>query len=126
MAVRAELRGSALHVGLTGWDRAMAWQRSVEVDRAQVVQASVERRGAVEPAVDHRVRGIGPHDGAGRPGRRRVGTMLGRAVPGPQFWAVPASGPDLPVLVLDLSGHALARVVLSLDDPDATAAALRT
>ena len=48
--------------------------------------------------------------------------MLGRAVVGKQFWAVARSGPELPLLVLDLVDHEFVRVVIEMSEPEVTAA----
>ena len=95
------------------------------MDVAAIQQAKVEPRSDVERLVDHRVLGVGTHNGEQRPNRRRVGTMLGRSVPGKQFWAVPAGDRSHPLVVLDLSAASgFERMVLEVDDPDEFAAAL--
>ena len=98
------------------------FRRAVEVDRANVTNAAVVPRGELETKIDHRQLGIGAHFGWRWPGRRRVGTMLGRAVVGKQFWAVAGGGPELPLIVLDLVDHEFKRVVLELSEPELTAA----
>ena len=82
--------GSALTVELSGWDRLFTWRRSLVVDLAAVRSAVIESRGTIEAEIDHRAAGFGTHNGGTRPGRRRVGVMLGRGVAGRQFWAVSA------------------------------------
>ena len=113
-----------IRVGLSGWDGLMNLRRSVDFARTAVTAATAAPRGDLERLIDHRALGRGTHDGAGRPGRRRVGTMLGRAVSGKQFWAVPASGPDLEVLVIDFREGRFARAVLAVDEPSVVAASL--
>ncbi len=105
----------AVRVGMSGWDRLATWRRAVIVDLASVRGAFIESRGVLEADIDHRSAGFGTHDGAGRPGRRRVGTMLGRGVQGPQFWAVSAGPPTMRLLVLDLQSGPFTRVVLEVD-----------
>ncbi|MCY4135356.1 MAG: hypothetical protein OXG30_10670 [bacterium] len=50
--------------------------------------------------------------------------MLGRAVVGKQFWAVARSGPELPLLVLDLIDHEFVRVVIDASDSEAIATSI--
>ena len=94
------------------------FRRIVEIDRANIAKAAVIQRHELEPRIDHRLLGIGTHFGWRYPGRRRVGSHLGRDVLGPQFWATARSGPELPLLVLDLTNHKFARAVLSVSDPE--------
>ena len=94
------------------------FRRIVEIDRASIVKAVVIGRQELESRIDHRQLGIGTHYGERYPGRRRVGTHLGRGVLGPQFWATARSGPELRLLVLDLNNHEFARAVLEVNDPD--------
>ena len=122
MAFRVEWADGALRIELSRWDRMGNFRRSVEIDRANVVSAAVFPRGELETKIDHRQIGIGAHFGWRWPGRRRVGTMLGRAVVGKQFWAVARSGPELPLLVLDLVDHEFVRVVIEMSEPEVTAA----
>ena len=82
-------------IDLSGFDRAFNWRGSVVVAPAEIAGAWATLRGGLEPALDRRILGRGPHDGAFRPGRRRVASVLGRGVDGKQFWAVPGSGTDL-------------------------------
>jgi hypothetical protein len=105
----------AVRVGISGWDRVVTWRRVLTVDLATVCSAFIESRGVLEAHIDHRVAGFGTHDGAGRPGRRRVGTMLGSGVQGPQFWAVSAGPSTMRLLVLDLQSGPFTRVVLHVD-----------
>lgn len=109
--------GGGLRIELSRLDRAFNWRSSVVVPPEAIAAAWATLRGGLEPALDRRILGRGPHDGAFRPGRRRVAAVLGRGVDGKQFWAVPASGKDLPVLVLDLHDHEFLRVVAAVDDP---------
>ncbi len=120
MAFAVEHGPAAVEVTLSGFDRMMAWRRRVRIPVEQVVGATVADRGSLEQSIDHRALGIGTHTGARRPGRRRVGTMLGRAVPGKQFWAVAAGPPTTPLLVLDLDPPVgpFERAVLECDEPD--------
>jgi len=112
-------------VTLTGWDLVVNLRRRLVVDVSAIRQVEVGPRSEVERLVDHRVLGIGTHDGERRPNRRRVGTMLGRGVSGKQFWAVPAGDGSHPLVVIDLSAAGdLARVVLGVDDPEEFAAAI--
>ncbi len=112
-------------VELTGWDLVANLRRRVEVDVSAIRQVAVERRSDLERLVDHRVLGVGTHNGEQRPNRRRVGTMIGRSVSGKQFWAVPAGNGSQPLVVLDLSATGdFERVVLNVDDPCEFAATL--
>ena len=104
---------------MSGWDMAMIWRRTTLFPFEAIIDVCVVTRGELEPLVDHRVVGVGTHDGKLRPGKRRVGTMLGRGTVGKQFWAVGFSGPELQLLVLELDGHQFARAVLNIDDPEA-------
>lgn len=133
MGVHVEIRGiesgaidapCAIVLRLTGWSRVANMRRAVTIEHDQIVSASATLRSAVENDIDRRVVGIGSHHGSSRPNRARVGTMLGRGVDGIQFWAVRASGPELPVLVLDLRDHEFVRAVVAIDDPYAVARAL--
>lgn len=118
MAFRFEWTDSTLRVVLSGWDRMYNFRRIVEIDRANIAKAAVIQRHELESSIDHRQLGIGTHAGERYPGRRRVGTHLARGVLGPQFWATARSGPELPLLVLDLINHKFARAVLAVNDPD--------
>lgn len=126
MGLTIEHDEQRIRVRLSGWDRLVNGRRSVEVDRNEVAVAQVARRADLERLVDHRALGCGTHDGAKRPGRRRIGTMLGRGVEGTQFWATGASEADVELLVLDLHAHEFSRLVLAVDDPQRVAAALTT
>jgi hypothetical protein len=106
--------GNALTVELSGLDRLFAWRRSLVVDLATVRSAGIESRGTIEAKIDHRAAGFGTHNGRTRPGRRRVGVMLGRGVAGYQFWAVSSGGPTVRLLVLDLESSQFARLVLEV------------
>ncbi len=94
------------------------FRRIVEIDRANITEAAVIQRHEVESRIDHRLNGIGSHSGERYPGWRRVGPHLGRDVIGPQFWATARSGPELPLLVLDLTNHKFKRAVLEVSDPE--------
>ena len=72
----------------------------------------------LESRIDHVQLGTGTHAGERRPGRRRVGIHLGRDVVGQQFWVTAASGPELPLLVLDLIDHQFKRAVLAVSKLD--------
>ncbi len=125
MAFQVEWNDGTLRIELSRWDRMGNFgRRAVWIDRANVVNAGVVPRGELEIKIDHRQLGIGPHFGWRWPGRRRVGTMLGRAVVGKQFWAVARSGPELPLLVLDLVDHEFVRVVIDASDSEAIAASI--
>jgi hypothetical protein len=113
-----------LRILLSGWDAVVSWRRSVQVPRDAIRSAWVEERGVLEVLVDHRVVGIGTHAGALRPGRRRVGTMMGRGHVGQQFWAVGAGPDDQRLLVLDVTDGRFAQVVVQIADPGAVARAL--
>ena len=121
MVFRFDQREGTLRVALTGWDRGMIWRRGVDFDRDNIARATVAERHELESLIDHRWLGFGTHDGAKRPGRRRVGLMMGRGMAGKQFWAVPRSGPELPVLVLGLLGHEFSRAVLAVSRPQRVA-----
>ena len=118
VAFRVEWTGSTLRVALSGWDCIFNGCRVVEIDRANVAKRAVVQRHELESRIDHRQLGFGTHAGARHPGRRRVGTQLGRGVVGPQFWATARSGPELPLLVLDLINHEFARAVLAVSELD--------
>lgn len=122
VAFRVEWTGSVLRVELDGWDRLFNWRRVVEIDRATVAKAAVARRDELEAEIHYRQSGFGTHAGERYPGRRRVGTQLGRAVVGKQFWAVARGVPELPLLVLDLVDHEFARAVIAVRDPEVIAA----
>ena len=115
MAFKVTCENGVLRIGLSGWDRLMTWRRALHIDLSTVRSASVEERALLEAGVDHRSAGTGTHDGRRRPGRRRVGSMLGRGVQGSQFWAVSSGPPTARLLVLDLQSGPFARVVLEAD-----------
>jgi hypothetical protein len=117
MGFRVVENGGQVQVLLSGWDRIMCWRRSVLFDQDQIDSVALARRGDLEPAIDHRVLGVGTHDGGRRPGGRRVGVMVGRGVQGQQFWATSAGGPEAVLVVLELSDHKFRRAVLSVTDP---------
>ncbi len=97
----------------------------LDVPLADVSGARVEERHELETLIDHRSVGIGTHLGREHPNRRRVGTMLGRGVPGNQFWAVAAGDATRPLLVIDLVPRGgFRRLVLDVDDPPGMATAL--
>jgi len=112
VAFEVACASDALRVELSGWDRLFTWRRSLVVDLATVRSAFVESRGELESDIDHRAAGFGTHNGGKRPGRRRVGVMLGRGLPGRQFWAVSAGAPSVQLLVLEPESGPFARVVL--------------
>lgn len=119
-----EDRPIRVRVDLTGWDRVMNWRRSIDFPCSTLVAASVVERSSLEILIDHRSLGLGTHDGARRPGRRRVGTMLGRDSAGKQFWAVTAGPSTDLVLVVHLQDHEFTRAVLAVDDPTTMASKL--
>ncbi len=118
MAFQFEWTGCTLRVVLYGWDRFATFRRIVEIDRANIARAAVIPRHELESRIDHRQWGVGTHAGERRPGGRRVGIHLGRDVVGQQFWVTAASGPELPLLVLDLIDHQFKRAVLAVSDLD--------
>lgn len=124
MAFRFEWTGNTLRVVLSGWDRLFNGRRIVEIDRANIAKAAVAQRHELESLIDHRQLGFGTHAGERYPGRRRVGTQLGRGVVGKQFWAVGPSGPELPLVMLNLVNHDFARAVLALSEPEVIEALL--
>ena len=111
-------------VSLTGAERFCLWRRQIEFAAAQIRAVDVMPRGGMEVAIDHRAFGIGTHVGEKRPGRRRVGSMLGRNARGPVFWAVSAGGPEVELLVLSLADHRFVRAVLEVPDPHGVASRL--
>lgn len=118
VAFQFEWTGSTLRVVLSGWDRLATLRRIVEIDRANIAKAAVVQRHELECRIDHRQLGIGTHFGERFPGRRRVGIHLGRGVLGQQFWVTAPSGPELPLLMLDLINHEFARAVLAVSETD--------
>ena len=124
MAFRFEWNGRTLRVVLSGRDRMSILRSVVEIDRANIARAAVMPRHELESRIDHVQLGIGTHAGERRPGRRRVGIHLGRDVVGQQFWVTAASGPELPLLVLDLIDHQFKRAVLAVSDLDVIEALL--
>lgn len=125
MGFDVQLSSQSMIVELTGWDRVANVRRRIEVDLADTRAVTVQQRADVERLVDHRALGVGTHDGARRPNRRRVGTMMGRSVTGKQFWAVPASDGSHPLVVLDLAAGDFQRIVVAVDNPTEVAAALQ-
>lgn len=113
MAFAVTCADGALRIDLSGWDRLLTRRRMLTVDLGAVSAARIEQRVTLEAAIEHRVTGVGTHDGRRRPGRRRVGRMLGRGVSGEQFWAVSAGATDR-LLVLDVSSGAFVRVVVDV------------
>ena len=124
MGVRARFENGDVRVILDRWDRVLTMRRSVEFVGATIKTATVAHRASLEPKIDHRVLGWGTHDGARRPNRRRVGTMLGRGVTGNQFWAVAAGPGSDSLLVLDLTDHEFSRAVLWIPDPESVVSEL--
>lgn len=125
MGFEVRIDPTSLTVELSGWDRIATLTRRLVVDRTSIEHAAAERRDSLEHLIDHRALGIGTHDGDRRPNRRRIGTMLGRAVVGKQFWVVPAGEPSAMLLVLDLGPDTdIARLVIAVDDAEAIAAEL--
>ena len=118
MAFGFEWTGRTLRVELSGWDRIFNGRRVVEIERGNIARAAVSPRHELESRIDHRQLGVGTHAGERYPGRRRVGTHLGRDVVGKQFWATARSGPELPLLVLDLVDHEFKRAVLAVSELD--------
>lgn len=128
MGFIVEYDSDGVIVALSGLDRFLNLKRRVRVGRAEIERVSIAPRDQLELLIDHRVSGIGDHNGARNPGKRRVGTMLGRESIGHQFWAVSSGDPELPLLVLDLEGDpfdpGFQRIVLEVDDPEAMKASL--
>jgi len=118
VAVLIEANGAAVTVELSGWDRVMNWRRRVQFESGTIATVSVVDRSSLEQMIDHRALGWGTHNGLKRPGRRRIGSMLGRGVSGKQFWAVQPGPGSLPLVVLDLNDHEFQRAVLEVDDPE--------
>lgn len=112
-----EDQDQVVRVALSGWDRILNLRSAVVIEPGQVDEVFLARRGDLERTIDHRVKGLGSHDGGRRPGGRRVGTMMGRGVIGHQFWAVPKGGPEAVLVVLELTGHQFRRAVLDVTDP---------
>jgi hypothetical protein len=104
-------------IRLSGWALVANMRRRVAVGTEHVTEVSATLRSALEPAIDRKLLGVGTNNGSFRPNRARIGTMLVRGANGKQFWAVRTSGPELPVLVLDLHDHEFARIVAAVDDP---------
>jgi hypothetical protein len=117
MAFVISRHGAAVAVELSGWDRAMNWRRRIGFDVATIEGVSIADRSSLESVIDHRALGCGTHNGSKRPGRRRIGTMLGRGVPGKQFWSVRAGPGSSKLIVLDLVDHEFQRAVLEVEDP---------
>ena len=113
--------GDGLEVLLTGWDRLLNGRSAVRAPRASLRSVWVEERGSLEALVDSRVLGYGTHAGLRRPGRRRVGTMMGRGHVGRQFWAVAAGPDDQRLLVVDVTDGHFSQVIVQIADPDAAA-----
>ncbi|MCB9390934.1 MAG: hypothetical protein H6512_15630 [Acidimicrobiia bacterium] len=112
------IRDDSVLVVLNGWDRILNWRRAIEFKSDTITAVRLADRAALELLIDHRAFGWGTHDGSKRPGHRRVGTMLGRGVPGKQFWAVGAGSSTTQLVVLDLQHHEFARAVLEVHDPE--------
>lgn len=117
MAFSITTTDAAITVELRGWDRTMNGRRRLEFGLDTVSAASVHARAGLEALIDHRALGCGTHNGSKRPGRRRIGTMLGRGVAGKQFWAARKGSGSTELLVLDLVGQTFARAVLEIDEP---------
>lgn len=97
----------------------MNWRRSITFPADAIDSVSVADRSSLESLINHRALGYGTHNGSKRPGRRRVGTMLGRGVVGKQFWSVREGGGAMELVVLDLLDHEFVRAVLEVDDAQA-------
>ncbi len=124
MAFQVATTGTSVAVELSGWDRAMNWRRRVEFDAEAISVVSVADRSSLEIMIDHRALGCGTHNGSKRPGRRRIGTMLGRGVPGKQFWAARKGPGSSQLVVLDLVGHEFVRAVLDVEEPESFLASI--
>ncbi len=120
-----EIDDASIAVLLKGWDRAMNGRRVVEFALGDVASIAVVQRSVLEATLTHRALGCGTHNGAKRPGGRRIGTMLGHGFGGKQFWAVPPTTEGSPLLVINMTDGEFQRAVLFVDDPETVAAALR-
>jgi hypothetical protein len=124
MAFVISADGAAVAIELSGWDRAMNLRRRIGFDATTIKAVSIADRSSLESAIDHRALGCGTHNGSKSPGQRRIGTMLGRGVPGKQFWSVRAGPGSSTLVVLDLVDHEFQRAVLEVDDPTSFQSAL--
>ena len=118
MGFDVRVGSDALTITLSGWDRAMNWRQRIVFAKATISRVDLVDRASLERLIDHRALGVGTHNGERHPGRRRVGTMLGRGRAGKQFWAVPASDGSTPVVVIDLRDGEFTRTVLAVTDPE--------
>jgi hypothetical protein len=125
MSFLVEIDDASITVRLKGWDRAMNGRRAVEFARGDVAAVDVVDRANLEAAITHRALGCGTHNGAKRPGGRRIGTMLGHGFGGKQFWAVPSTTGGSPLLVINMNDGEFQRAVLFVDNPERVAAALK-
>lgn len=111
MGFAVEVDDDEVRIRLGGIDRLLCWRREVRVPRSSITAVDVTSRAEVEARLDHRLCGVGSHDGSRGTGRRRVGLFQGRdAGGGRQLWAVGSE--DDQVVVVDAEGTDVARVVL--------------
>lgn len=110
--VSVEVGAEAVTVTIRGRDRWLALSRGVTVPFERMVRVAVLDRAEAQRSVSRRRKA-----GSWIHGRLLAGRY---GLPGQeQFWFVRRA---LRVLVIDLEGHKLARVVLEVDDPGAMAA----
>jgi len=126
MGIRVDHSPVAVVITLTGLDRFATGRRRLRIPVERIVRAHVAERGALERLIDHRVVGVGTHNAGRRPGRRRIGMMIGREVVGNQFWAVDKGPSDRRLLVIDLEPPVgpFIRAVVECDQPDTVATRL--
>ena len=125
MGFAARITTDGIIVELSGWARLCCWRRAFEIPAEQIGTACVRQRGELEPSIQHREYGIGTHDGSKRPGRTRLGAMLGRGVRGSQLWAVSAGPAERELVVAELTDGRFRRAVIEVDDPTEATETLR-
>lgn len=118
MTATVEINGGVLRVALSGASGAVAFKSEVEVPLADVRTATVEDAG--EARSEQGAKEYWPVHGSFVPGVLRAGSF-GKG-DNKQFWYVHEHRG--PVLVVDLEHDTYARIVLQLDDPQATADAI--
>ena len=125
MGFAVTISADGITIELSGWARLCCWRRSFVVPAEAIGTASVRQRGEVEMSIEHREYGVGTHDGAKRPGRTRLGAMLGRGVRGSQLWAVSPGPPERELVVAELTDGRFRRAVIEIDDPAEAVATLQ-
>jgi len=115
MGTRIELGDDELVIRLGPVASLLTFRRTVRVPRRSIADVRAERRGDLEPHIEHRISGIGPHYGWRLPNRRRVGPMLRRGAIGAEFWVVDEGSADQELIVCELEGHRYARLVIGLE-----------